>query len=111
MHKDIPTIGCKGNKTLLLERKEHNRKDKWINNMEKELQELEEGSETIIHLESVRATLKKYRFGKTQGHDSIHGFLFKKFTTTHDILALELNRFLEETNIPEWMSKRKTTLI
>ena len=32
---------------------------------------------------------------------------FKKFTPIHDRLAIEMNRCLEETDIPEWMTKRK----
>ena len=42
-------------------RKEYNRKAEWMNNMKKELQGLEESPEMIIHLESLRATLKIYR--------------------------------------------------
>ena len=44
----------------------HNRKAKWINSMKKELQRLEEDTEAIIHLESLRATLKNYRIRKCQ---------------------------------------------
>ena len=32
---------------------------------------------------------------KTPGHDGIHGFWFKKFTSIHDGLALEMNRCLQ----------------
>ena len=41
--------------------------------MEKELQGLEEGAETI-HQESLRATLKNISNWKTPGYDDIHGF-------------------------------------
>ena len=54
---------------------------------------------------------KKISKWKTPGHDGIHGFLFKKFTFIHDLLALELNRFLQGAHVPEWMTKGKTTLI
>ena len=29
----------------------------------------------------------------------------------HDRLAIEMNRCLQEANVPEWMTKRKTILI
>ena len=56
--------------------KRHNRKGKWISNMKKELQELEENPEVIIHLELLRAALKKVLNWKTPVHDGIHGFWF-----------------------------------
>ena len=31
---------------------------------------------------------------KTPGHDGIHGFWFKKFTSIHNRLALEMNKCL-----------------
>ena len=48
------------------EKKEHNRKDNWINNEEKELQGFVECTEAEIHLNSLRATHKKYKIGKRQ---------------------------------------------
>ena len=45
------------------------------------------------------------------GHDGIHGFRFKKFTSIHDRLALEMNKCLQKAHVPEWMTKGKTTLI
>ena len=45
------------------------------------------------------------------GHDGIHSFWFKKFTSIHDRLALEMNRCLQRAHEPEWMTKRRTTLI
>ena len=44
-------------------------------------------------------------------YNGIHGFWFKRFTFIHDRLALQLCKCLEEANIPEWMTKRKTTPI
>ena len=48
---------------------------------------------------------------KTLGHDEIHGFWFKKFTSIHDRLALEMSRCLQGAQVPDWMTKGKTTLI
>ena len=41
----------------------------------------------------------------------IHRFWFKKFTSIHDRLALEMNRCLQDAQVPDWMTKGKTTLI
>ena len=45
-----------------------------MNNMEKESQRHEDGPEVDIHLESLRATLKKVLNWKKLSHDGIHGF-------------------------------------
>ena len=45
------------------------------------------------------------------GHDGIHIFWLKKFTTIHDRLAFVMNRCLQEGQVPERMTKGKTTLI
>ena len=54
---------------------------------------------------------KKISNWKTSGHDGIHGFWFKKFTSIHDRLALEMNKYLQTANVLEWMTKGRTTLI
>ena len=58
------------------ERREHNRRVEWINNMEKELQGLEKGHNAKIYLNSLRATFKKVPNWKTPGHDVIYGYWF-----------------------------------
>ena len=58
----------------------------------------------------LKTTLKKISNWKTPGHDGIHGFWFKKFTSIHDRLALEMNRCLQDTQVPDWITKGKTTL-
>ena len=90
--------------------KNHNKKAQWINNIIKELEGLEEGSKAEIHIDLLKTSLKKSNW-KTAGHDGIHGFLFKKFTSIHDRLALEMNRCLQGAHRPEWMSTGKITLI
>ena len=42
--------------------------------MKKELQGIDVGIKADIHLESLRATLKKVPNWKTPGRDGIHGF-------------------------------------
>ena len=64
-----------------------------------------------IHVDLLITTLKRISNWKAPGHDGIHGFWFKKFTSIHDRLALEINRRLQDAHVPEWMTKGKTTLI
>ena len=95
------------------ERRDHTRKAEWINNMEKELQELKERPKAKIYLHLLRAALKKYQIGKLQAMMIYkdYGLWFKEYTSIHDRLALKMNRCFEERLIPEWTAKEKTTLI
>ena len=91
--------------------KQHNEKAEWINHITRELEQLEEGPKAEIYTDLLRTTLKKVSNWKTPGHDGIHGFWFKKFTSIHDRLVLEMNKCLQTAHVPEWMTKGRTTLI
>ena len=58
-----------------------NEKDGWINNITKEFKGFEEDQKAGIHIDLVKTTLKHI---ETTGHDEIHGFWFKKFTSIRD---------------------------
>ena len=60
--------------------------------MTRELEGLVEGPKAEIHIELLKTTLKRIPNWKTPGH---HGFWFKKFTSVHDRLGLEMNRCLQ----------------
>ena len=79
----------------------HNEKAEWINDMTRELEGLEEGPKAEIHIELLKKTQKKISHWKTPGHDGIHGFWFKKFTSIHDRLSLEMNRCLQDAQVPD----------
>ena len=79
--------------------------------MTRELEGLKEDPKVEIHIELLKKTLKKISNWKKPGHDGIHGFWLKKFTSIHDRLALEMNRRLQDAQVPDWMTKGKTTLI
>ena len=46
--------------------KKHNENAEWINNITRELEGLEEGPKTEIHIDLLKTTLKKYQTGKRQ---------------------------------------------
>ena len=80
--------------------KKHNKKAEWINNMTREIEGLKEGPKTEIHIGLLKMTLKNINW-KTPGHDGIHSFWFKKFTSIHDKVALEMNRCLQRAHVPK----------
>ena len=64
------------------------------------------------NLESAQYQWKNYHIiiiiiskRKSPGHDGIHGSWFKKLTSIHDSLALEMNKCLLWAHVPEWMTK------
>ena len=64
MGEAIPATGCKSGKRFwskIWERKDHNKKAEWTNNMETELRILEEGPQVNIHTDGLKATLQKYQ--------------------------------------------------
>ena len=80
-----------------------------MNNMDKQLHRRKEGPKAKIHISLLRTAHKKYQ---TPVHNIIDAYLFlKKFSSIHNILALKMNTFLEEIDIPKGMTKEKTTLI
>ena len=79
--------------------------------MTRKLKGFEEGLKAEIHSDLFKMTLKKISNRKTPGYDGIHDFWFKKFTSIHKRLALEMNKPLQTAHIPKWMTKERTTLI
>ena len=69
--------------------------------MTRELEGIEEGPKVEINIDLLKTTLKKISNRKTPGHDGIHGFWFKKFTSIHDRLVLDMNRCLQGAHVPE----------
>ena len=57
-----------------------------------------------IRIDSLRITLKKYQIGKLLSMTYID-------SSITDRLAIEMNRFLQEAEVPKWITKRKTVLI
>ena len=97
--------------TKIWQPKKHKENAEWINNITRELHGLEEGPKMEIHVDLLKTTLKRISNWKAPGHDGLHGFWFKKFTSVRDRLALEMNRGFQGAQVSEWMTKGKTTLI
>ena len=58
----------------------------------------------------------KEQFGKlperkAYGLDKAHGFWIKEFKNIHETMTPHLNKCLENSKTPEWMTKGRTCLI
>ena len=93
------------------QKKKKNENAEWINNITRQLEGLEEGPKTEIHIDLLKTTLKRISNWKTSGHDGIHGFWLKKFTSINGRLALEMKISPYGAQVADWMTKGKTTLI
>ena len=47
---------------------------------------------------------------KSPGPDGVKGYCIKKLSNLHNIMALQLDRCLQENNLPKWMVTEKTFL-
>ena len=74
-------------------------------------QNTEKSPGDLKRLVVAQALVEDNRLTLVWGHDGIHGFWFKKFTSIHHRLALDMNRCLQGAQVPDWMTKGKTTLI
>ena len=89
------------------ERRDHNKKAEWINNMETELRMLEESPQVNIHPDGLKATLTKITNWKTPDLDGIHRFLFENSTTyTTDLLRKLINAYRKLRYPNEWSKGR-----
>ena len=88
---------------------EHNKIAEWISNLRKQLG-FKEGPKAKILIDSLKTTIKIYQIGKQQALMA-HTDSCRTITPIHDQLAIEMNRCQQQVDVPEWTTKRKTTLI
>ena len=103
MYEDKSTIGCKGNKKTLkqnVEQKGRKRNTEWINNMNKNLKDIEEVLEVNVLLYRLRQTLNKVSHWKTPRHSAIILPGLTNSRLIHDRLALQRCK-CQEAKIPE----------
>ena len=84
---------------------------KWISNMEKEFEGLEEDRRRKYASTPSDENSKKYQIGKRLTIILYMETGFKKFSPIPNRMAIKMNRCLQETDIPEWITKGKLTLI
>ena len=69
---------------------------------------LGKGPKVEINTDLLKMTLKKYQIRKL---DWIQYFWSRKFTSIHDRWEQEINRYLQRSHVPEWLTKGSTILI
>ena len=87
----------------------HNEKAEWLNGIEKELKDVVKQQDIDITPNKIRQQTSKMANWKAPGPDGLQGFWLKYFKST--TIGLTLNKCLDEQDIPDWLTKGKTTLI
>ena len=88
----------------------HEENLEWLRNVEDELTEL--GVQDNIHIEvtKLKTQVRKMPNWKSPGPDGVQGYWIKNLSNLHGNIALQLDRCLQENNVPSWMVTGKTIL-
>ena len=88
----------------------HQENSEWLRNVEKQLTGL--GVQDNIHIEvtKLKKQVRKMPNWKNPGPDGVQGYWIKNLSNLHGNLALQLNRCLQENNVPSWMVTGNTLL-
>ena len=89
----------------------HNTNAEWLPYVRQELAKTDDQSYPTILLDHVSKRVKGMANWSSPGHDGLHAYWVKRFTSLHDLIAAQMNRCLVESTVPRWMTKGKTYLI
>ena len=89
----------------------HNTNAEWLPYVRQELAKTDDQSCPTIALDHVSNRVKGMPNWSSPGHDGLHAYWVKHFTSLHDLIATQMNRCLIESTVPRWMIKGKTYLI
>ena len=78
--------------------------------MENELGELTVQDDVQIEIKKVRKQISKVPNWKSPGPDGVQGYRMKNLSNLHNSIALQLDRCLQENDLPKWMVTGKTLL-
>ena len=90
--------------------KEHNREAEWLSEMKEKEIPHERQENILIDETKVKKQSKRLPNWKAPGHDGVQGFWIKKFDILHERIAHQLNKMIEENEIPSWMTYGRTVL-
>ena len=88
----------------------HRKNTDWLRKVENELGELTVQDDMHIEIKKVRKQIRKMLDWKSPGPDGVHGYWIKNLSNLHNSIALQLDRCLQENNLPKWMVTGKTLL-
>ena len=63
-----------------------------------------------VEIKKVRKQIRKMPNWKSPGPDGVQGSWIKDLSNLHNCIALQLDRCLQENNLPKWMVTGKTLL-
>ena len=88
----------------------HKENPEWLRNVEEELTGL--GVQVNIHIEvtKLKKQVRKMPNWKSPGPDGVQEYWIKNLNNLHGNIALQLDRCLQENNVPSWMVTGKTLL-
>ena len=90
---------------------EHNENAVWLADIQERLKNINKQENIVINKEDVVAGIRKMTNWKSPGPDGVQGFWFKRLHVMHDRISKHLQSCLDDSDVPEWMTKGKTVLI
>ena len=81
----------------------HSQNTDWLRTMENELGELSVQDDIHIKIKKVRKQIRRMLNWKTPEADGVLGYWIKNLSNLHNSIALQLDRCLQEKNLPKWM--------
>ena len=82
----------------------------WLRKVENELGEMTVQDAMHIEIKKVRKQIRKMPNWKSPGPDGVQGYWIKNLSNFHNSIALQLDRCLQENNLPKWMVTGKIFL-
>ena len=67
----------------------------WLDNLERDCEEIQQQDRVILQLEDLRDILKKSNNWKAPGRDKIHAFWWRKFSSIHERLVVSFQSATE----------------
>ena len=88
----------------------HRENTDWLWKVENELGELTVQDDVHIEIKKVRKQIRKMPYWKSPGPDGVQGYWIKNLSNLHNSVALQLERCLQENNLPKRIVTGKTLL-
>ena len=89
---------------------EHNQKATWIQHVSTEFGG-HKMTELTITTEMIKNHAKKMQNWTAPGRDEVHGYWIKHLPALHERLATQLNDLLIKSNVPQWLTEGRTSLL
>ena len=86
----------------------HRESTDWLRKVENELGELTVQDDIHIEIKKVRKQIRKIPNWKIPGPGGVQGYWIKNLSNLHNSIALQLDRCLQENNLPKWMVTGKS---